>query len=228
MAWILGSIVIIVITFFSSDVIDIPATFSQAKASVKVSAIFPILLSIITLIWTSITFFLSYYLLSLTNPERYKRSWIILWQLFFFNILTYIFITPVYIYVGMTNYEFVMQLFLIHTLIIAFGSSIIIETLNNYRYVLIGIYGSFIWLFVSMIITLITFYYFPEWYSKLISLVLLLPLISFSTTFFKQLFDLWYYKYHKFTNQDQLWDIFYQIELAEKQELIEEEEKNQL
>ena len=51
-------------------------------------------------------------------------------------------------------------------------------------------------------------------------------IINFSVTFFKQLFELAYYHYYKYTNLDQLGDIFYQIEMEEKQLLRDEEDKN--
>jgi hypothetical protein len=37
-----------------------------------------------------------------------------------------------------------------------------------------------------------------------------------------------YYHYTVYTNKDGLWDIFYQIELEEKEMLREEEEKNSI
>ena len=121
-----------------------------------------------------------------------------------------------------------MYIFLVHTLIVIFWTSIILELLNNYRHILIWVYGSFVWLFISMIITVMIFTSFTSWSAKLISLVVLLPVINFTVTFFKQLFELSYFYYYKFTNQDQLWDIFYQIEMEENELLREEEEKNSI
>jgi uncharacterized protein YacL len=121
-----------------------------------------------------------------------------------------------------------MVIFLFHTIIVTFATSIILEILNNYRYILIGIYGSFIGLFISIIVTMIIFSSFTSWFAKLISLVMLLPIINFTTTFFKQIFEFGYFYYNKYTNQDQLWDIFYQIEMEEKELLREEEEKNSI
>ncbi len=65
-------------------------------------------------------------------------------------------------------------------------------------------------------------------YAKLISLLVMLPLINTSLVFFRGLFELAYYHYHKFTNLDQLGDIFYQIEQEEKEALREETQKNTL
>jgi hypothetical protein len=164
----------------------------------------------------------------MTSEKRYKKNIIVSWQIAFFAFITYLFVTPVYIYTGLIDYNYIMYIFLVHTLIVIFWTSIILELLNNYRHILIWIYGSFVWLFVSIIITVLIFTSFTSWSAKLISLVVLLPVINFTVTFFKQLFELAYFYYYKLTNQDQLWDIFYQIEMEEKELLREEEEKNSI
>jgi hypothetical protein len=227
-AGIIGSILILVITFFISNIISIPGTFEQARTGIQTSSIFPILLSIITLIWTTTTIILTYIIAHLTDSERYKKNIIILWQISFFAFLTYLFITPIYIYAGIQDYDNIMIAFLFHTIIVIFGTSIILEILNNYRYILTGVYGSFVGLFISIILTILIFSSFSSGFAKLLSLVLLLPIINFSTTFFKQIFEYLYFHYHKYSNQDQLWDIFYQIEMEEKELLREEEEKNSI
>ena len=162
------------------------------------------------------------------NEERYKKNIIILGQITFFAFMTYIFVTPIYIYTWMQNYDNIMIVFLFHTMTVTFWTSIILEILNNYRYILTGIYWSFVGLFISIVITIIIFSSFTSSFAKLISLILLLPIINFSITFFKQTFECLYFYYNKYTNQDQLWDIFYQIEMEEKEKLKEEEEKNSL
>ena len=227
-AWIVWSVIILIITFLLGNSIDIPWTFATAEIGIETSSIFPLILSIITLIWTTITLYLTYKLLVMTSEWKYKKNIVISWQIAFFAFLTYIFLTPVYIYSGWIDYDYIMYVFLIHTLIVIFGTSIILEVLNNYRHILIWIYWSFAWLFISMIITFLIFTSFTSGSAKLISLVILLPIINFSTTFFKQLFELTYFYYYKYANQDQLWDIFYQIEMEEKEALREEEEKNSI
>jgi hypothetical protein len=47
---------------------------------------------------------------------------------------------PVYIYAGLIDYDYTMIVFLFHTIIAVFGTSLILEILNNYRYVLVSIY----------------------------------------------------------------------------------------
>jgi hypothetical protein len=227
-AWIIWSIVILIITFILWNSVNVPGTFQASQIWLETSSIFPLILSIITLIWTTITIYLTYKLLNMTSENRYKKNIVVSWQIAFFAFITYVFITPVYIYSWLIDYQYIMYVFLAHTLIVTFWTSIILELLNNYRYVLIWVYWSFVWLFISMIITVLIFTSFSTWSAKLISLVLLLPIINFTITFFKQLFELVYFYYYKYTNQDQLWDIFYQIEMEEKELLREEEEKNSI
>lgn len=225
-AWIVWSVIILLITFLLWDSVNIPGTFASAQIWLETSSIFPLILSIITLIWTTTTLFLTYKLLNMTSSEKYKKNVVISWQIAFFAFLTYIFITPVYIYVWLLDYEYIMYIFLVHTLLVTFWTSIIIELLNNYRHILIWLYWSFVWLFLSMAITVLIFTSLDTGIARLVSLVLLLPIINFSVTFFKQVFELAYYHYYKYTNLDQLWDIFYQIEMEEKELLRDEEDKN--
>lgn len=228
-AWIAWSFLILIITYLLWSSINIVWTFDKAaKIWIETSSVFPLVLSIITLIWSTITIYLTYKLLVMTSEKKYKKNIVILWQIMFFALLTYFLITPIYIFAGIIDYNYIMYVFLIHILIVIFWTSIIIELLNNYRNTLIWLYWSFIWLFVSIILAASIFTYFPSWIAKLISLLIILPVINFSTTFFKQVFELIYFYYYKHTNQDQLWDIFYQIQIEERERLREEEEKNSL
>lgn len=229
-AGILWSLLIIVITFFSSGALQIQSKFDAVFQWIwwDTSAIFPLALSLITFIWTSLVIFLTYIILSMVSSERYKRSFIIFWQISLFWLITYIFFTPIYIYLWIKSYENILYIFIVHTLIVSFWTSIILEIMNNYRNILIWVYGSFIWFFVASFLSIVIFLTTPEWTAKLFSLVVLLPLINFSVTFFKQLFELLYYRYNIATNQDPLWDIFYQIEMEEKEELRLQEEQNMI
>jgi len=227
-AWIIGSIIILVMVFLFSGLVDVPAGFDSMRVGAKTTAIFPIFLSVIALVWTFITMFLTYFILTLTQWEKYKKNIVIYWQLAFFTILVYVFIAPVYVFEGLKNYEFIIYIFLFHILILAFWISLIIEVLNNYSYILTWIYWSFIGLFTSSIIALSIFSFFPDWYAKLISLVILLPVINFFMTFFKQLFEFAYFYYYKYTALDPIWDIFRTIENEEIEKLKEEEEKNMI
>lgn len=228
-AWVTWSILLVVCVFFISSFLNVWNTFSAARSwAWELNSIFPLILSIITFIVTSIAIFVSYFFLHFSAPERYKKNLVILWQIAFFTFLTYLFIAPVYIYAWLLDYDYIMIVFLFHVLLVVFWTNLIMEILNNYRYVLVSVYWSFVWLFTSVIITSLIFSSFDWGEAKLISLIFLLPLINFSQVFFKGLFDFGYFHYNRLTNQDQIWDIFYQIEEEEKEALKEEEEKNSI
>lgn len=221
LAWFIWSMIIVIITFLSSSLIQIPNDFWSFGSWIKVNTIFPIMMSLITFVWTSVSVFLTYLLLTLTNPEKYKRNSTILWQISLFWILLYIFITPIYIYVWVfSDSAYILMVFLIHVILLNFWTSILLEVLNNYRYVLLWIYWSFFWLFFSLLFTSFVLSIFSStWTAQLFLLLSLLPLTNFIITFLKQTFELVYYNYNKYTNMDQLWDIFYQIEVEEKEKL---------
>lgn len=225
----IGSIIILIIVFLTSSLISIPGTFDQARlAGWSTNPMFPFILSFITFIATSVTLVVSAVFLHMTSGERYKKNTTTFAQLGFFGILTYICITPVYIYTWIINYDNIMLVFVIHCLVLSFWSSLILEILNNYRYILTGFYGSFIGLFVASLLTIILFNAFESWYAKLLSMLIMIPLINTSLIFFKWIFELIYFHYHRITNLDGLGDIFYQIEQEEKELLREEEEKNNI
>ena len=225
-AWIIWSIILIVITFIISDYLNIMSTFEASENWIKTTPMFPIIISLLTLLWTTISSFLSYYIISMTDPEKYKRNLVIFWQLAFLQLLVYLFISPIYVYMWLMDYNNIIIIYIFHVLIIIFWTSLILEIFNNYRYILIWFYGSFILLFISILFTLFIFNSFWAWYAKLIMLTLLLPIINFTTTFLKQIFELLYYTYYSYTSLDQLWDIFYQIEIEENNKAKIEEEKN--
>lgn len=224
----IGSIIILIIIFSFSGIISVPGQFEQAQLSGETNPMFPFILSCITFLATTITLLLSWLLIHMTNPERYRWSRTSYAQLAFFGILTYMCITPLYIATGVMDYDNIMIVFIIHCITLAFWSSLLLEILNNYRYVLTWFYGSFIGLFFTVIFVVSIFASLDTGYAKLISLLIMLPLINTSLVFFKWLFELLYYQYYRFTNLDPLGDIFYQIEQEEKESLREEEQKNTL
>ncbi len=227
----MGSFIILSIVFFTSWVIslDVASEFNHARmGAVDTNSMFPFVLSFITFLATTVSTISIYFILNITNPERYKRNLVVLWQIWFFGILTYVFATPVYIVMWLQDYDYIMIIFIVHCILLSFGTSLILEILNNYRYILTSVYGSFIGLFLSIFISLAIFYYVPSWTAKLISLLVILPTINTSMILFKWLFEFWYYHYNKYTNLDQLGDIFYQIELESKEKVRDEVEKNSL
>jgi len=227
-AWLIWSIIIVIFTAILSNVVDFWASFSAWEIGAKKWAFFPMIFSIVTFIGTSVMLYFTYFIANKINPERFTRNIIIFGQIAFFSILTYFLMTPIYLVLGMQNYDYLLPIFLIHTFTVTFWVNIILEILNNYRHVLIGIYWSFIWVFFASLIAIWIFQKFPDGTAKMLSLVILLPLINLLITGLKSWFEFIYYHYTIYTNTDGLGDIFYQIEMEEKEELREEEQKNSI
>lgn len=227
-AWVIWSIFIIIVTFLISNFLNIVSTFEVSKTWVPTNSMFPIIISLLTLFGTSLTSFFTYFILSTTDSEKYKRNIVIFWQLAFLQLLIYIFISPIYIYTWLMDYNNIILVYIFHVLIIIFWTNLLLEIFNNYRYILIWFYWTFIGLFVSILFSLWIFNSLWIWTAKLIILTLLLPIINFTTVFFRQIFEMLYYKYYNYTSLDQLWDIFYQIELEEDEKTRIEEEKNSI
>ncbi len=225
-AWILWSIFILIVTFILSNYFNVISSFEISKSWAKSSAMFPLIISILTFFWTSISSYLSYYILNIIDSESYKKNNTIMWQLFFFQIITYIFLSPLYIYVWSIDYNNLIIIFIIHISIIVFWNNLLLELFNRYRYILIWIYWSFIWFFISLLFSTYIFNNFWNWTAKLIILILLLPIINFLVIFLKQIFELCYFYYYKYTSFDQIWNIFYEIESENNEKEKIEEEKN--
>lgn len=218
-AWLIWSIIILIIVTMISGVLDVQWSFEKARMGISTSWIFPFLLSVVAFLASSVMIFSTLMFLSYLDPIKYKKNVIIYGQIAFFLFITYLFITPLYIYTGVKSYDNIMYVFLAHMMILSFGISVLLELLNNYRYVLPGLYSSFISLFLSSFIILSIFFSFDTGDARLFSLLIILPLINTFIIFFKQLFELVYYYYYKLTGMDQLGDIFYQIELEEKEQI---------
>lgn len=224
-SWITWSIIIIILTFIISNYYNVVWLLSESNLWVKISPLFPFILSLITLLWVTINSFLSYHVINMTDPEKYKKNSVLFGQMSLLQIIIYILVIPVYIYVGTKNINNIMIVFSFHILLANFWTHLILEVFNNYRYILVGLYGTILWLVLSIWYTLFVFSSFSVSYSKMIILMSLLPISAFIFSLIKQIFELMYYYYYNFTWLDPIGDIFYQIELEEEENLKEEEEK---
>lgn len=173
----IGSIIILLIVVVSSKIINIPATFENARlAGGTTNPIFPFMLSFITFVATLVTQLIHTKLLAMIDGEKYTSNAEIYGQIGIFSIILYLCLTPIYIYLGMQNYDNIFIIFIAHVLLFGFGSSLILELLNNYRYILIGFYGNFIALCISSSIILLLFYSLSTGRAKLIVMLIIIPL----------------------------------------------------
>ena len=160
------------------------------------------------------------------NPDKYKRWSITFVQVFIFSIFLYIFLAPWYLYTAYENQTMLVYIFTIHILVGILWTSIFSEVLSNYRYILLGLYWSFIWFFVSILISILIFINLTKSNQSLYILIWAIIVVNLTVNTFRSLFEYLYYIIYKYTDFDQLWDIFYQIEQEEKE--ITERAKKEL
>lgn len=224
-SWIAWGVTILVMLFILWNFITIPQAMENYGFS-SGGVLFPIILSAVTLIWSSVSVFLGTKILAAISGQRYKNNRVTSTQLGVFMIFLYIIFTPVYIWVSITAYQSLMLVFLIHVLVLMMAVSIILETMNNYRYIIVWIYGSFLGLIISGLITLTLFTQLDTGLTKLIILILLLPIIQSTTLASKQIFEYLYRSYYVYSGNDILWDIFDRIQQEENEKLRDEEAEN--
>lgn len=214
------SILIVMFVFFISNMMWIPEWLWNKTLWIWWNnPLFPFVLSFITfLVWVFITI-VNYQFLALTDWDKYKKNSVSFWNILFFSVVVYIFFAPIYIYLWIEDYNNIVYIFILHILALAFWEILLLEILNNYRYIMLWFYASFIGLFLTSIFINFLFSVFTTWYAKLLSLLIILPLINWLIVLFKWIFEILYYNYFKFSWNDQLWEIFRQIEVEEKQEL---------
>lgn len=212
----LGSI----ISGFIGGIIIFMAIFFLLQKTWEVTWVYPFLFSLVGLFSISIVSYLNLFLNKLIHPEKYQRWSVAFTQMTIFLVMFYIFITPLYMFVWWETASNLIYVFIIHITISIFGTSLIGEILSSYRYILIWIYGSFIGLFFAIFMaTAILIKWWENYSSSLYSLIWAIIIINFFISAFRSVFEFVYYKIFQLTWTDMLGDIFYQIELEEKEEV---------
>lgn len=216
-AWLIWSIIILIFTIFIGSYTNLFSVVTETSKFwwLRVEPIYPIMMSVITLIWTSITSIVTYLILWKANPSNYKKNNVIFNQIMLLQVLIYICISPIYIIFGGTSFDNIIICYIIHVLVVIFWVNIILDILNNYRYVMIWIYWTFLWTFLTTIVCLVVHFNYSFSNSKFITLVFLIPLINFLIILIKKFFELAYFHFYRFTWTDPIWDIFYKIKKEE-------------
>lgn len=172
---------------------------------------------------SSVCVFMTLWMNKLIAPDKYRYGSLTFVQLAIFAVILYVLILPLYIYVGSIGMN-VIYIFVGHILISILGSAIITETLSNYRYVLLGIYGSLAgFLFTSLLIVL----FFLNAKSINVALFGLIGAViigNILTNLIRSLVEFAYYRIYLMTGTDLLGDIYYQIE-NEEREILEKARK---
>lgn len=214
-SWFLWSIIVMAFLFLLSSAFSFNFNTDAWASWVKEWFLFPFLFSLVVFLGTTITMLFTYFVLTITSWENYKKNMISFFHIIFFSVSIYVLMIPIYLYIGEHYYESIFLVFLLHNLISFLLFSVILELLNNYTHIFLWIYSSFLWTIITIFL-IINFWIFSNSKWKIFLIVFLVPLLNFLNYFSKQLIEIIYYNYYKFTWNDPIGNVFYQIEKEEK------------
>ncbi len=187
---------------------------------------YPIIYSLTWFFSVWVTSYLTLLMHQLIAWDKYKKWVTTFTQVSIFLIFLYIFMAPAYLYAANVKIELLTYIFTIHIIISILWTSIMAEVISSYRYVLLWLYGSFIWFFISILISVFIFLNYPTWKINLYALIWIIIVMNFMTNTVRAIFEYVYYLLFKFSWTDYLWDIFGQIESEERE--IEKKVKENL
>ena len=214
------SCILAIMIFLIGSAFELPSFSGKASAiEVETWFILPVMLSVLAMLILSITAFSTYKILTMMSPERFNETSIHKKQIAGFLVLTYIMMTFLYLILGSKWADFIIWVYIAHIFVVLFWLNLILEVLNNYRYVLVSVY----WNLLALIFTawFISFLYSVSspWTAKILIILLALPVANTLMSAVKDWFLLLYYKYFKSTWRDPIGDIFHQIKEEEEEEL---------
>lgn len=209
---------------FIGGVVTLLFIFLFARSVSSAEGIYAYLFSLGWFFTSSITVFMTLWMNGVIAPDKYRQGSITFAQVAIYNVILYICVLPLYIYLWATTTQ-VTYVFVAHILLSILGSSIISEILANYRYVLLGLYGSFTGFLVTSFIVVLFYINTTESQTALFGLIGVVMVGNVVTHAIRAFLEYVYYQIYKATWTDQLWDIFYQIEQEEK-DAVEKARKN--
>ena len=132
-----GTIVLAIIFLLASSVLK-PVMGGEEY----VSPIFVFVLLMMVFISSTAGNIASAWLLSLTGSGRYKRVSSAISQIFVLCLITFLIMVPVYFITANTNIQVTAYVVGVHIILSAQASALILEIVSNYKYALVGLYGT--------------------------------------------------------------------------------------
>lgn len=199
------------------------AIFLKA-AKIGSPGIFPYALSLVAFFAILLSTYLSSYLNKLVFPHKYRGGITAFAQTFALSILIFIFVVPLYVYVGRRFSDWLIYVFTFHALMTMFGVSILSEIVSNYRYAALSVYSSFSGFFLACVASAAIFLSASESISGIYALVGTIPVVTFLINAFRVLAEFAYYQFYELVGVDPLGNVYARIE-EEEREALEEAEK---
>lgn len=134
---IVGTVILIVI-FLLAEPLLLPLT----EGSEYISPIFTFIVMIMIFLASTVGNILSVFLSALTERKKYTRISSAIYQVFIVSLIIFLLMVPVYFITSAINIEITAYAIALHIIISAQVSALILEIVSNYRYALVGVYGT--------------------------------------------------------------------------------------
>jgi len=135
---VIGTLILLMVFVLSSSILT-PVLNPQPEQ--LVSPIFIFFLLVIVFLSTTIGNLLSTFLLSYTEPDKYKNRSSAIYQTFIVHIIIFILMVPVYFITSSIDVKITIWAVALHVIISAQTSALILEIVSDRKYALVGLYG---------------------------------------------------------------------------------------
>ncbi len=135
----LGAVVLVVIFLITQSFIP---SIQDINNELVISPIVVFLLMVMVFLSSSASSMLGVFLLGLTERDKYKRTSSTITQVFTVNLIIFLMMVPVYFLTSSLGIDAVAYVVMLHMLIAAQVSVLILEIVSNYKYSLVGVYGT--------------------------------------------------------------------------------------
>jgi len=136
---VLGAVVIVVIFLVASSVLPSVSDFQGEEI---ISPVMIFLMMIMVFLSSTAGNILAVFLMGLTEREKYTRQSSTMTQVFTVNLIIFLMMVPVYFLTASMGMEAIAYVVMLHMIITAQVSVIIMEIVSNYRHSLVGVYGT--------------------------------------------------------------------------------------
>ncbi|MFA6917666.1 MAG: hypothetical protein WC285_02400 [Candidatus Gracilibacteria bacterium] len=135
----IGALVLLVVSVLAATIIS-PLT-NPAEITEDISPVFVFVVSIMAFLSSMVADVLSVLFLTLTEREKYTKTPTAIYHIFILNVVLFILMVPVYFIAVNTRIELSIFIVSLHVILSTQASALILETVSNNKYTLLGLYG---------------------------------------------------------------------------------------
>lgn len=135
----IGALILLVVSVLAAAIIA-PIT-NPAETVEEISPVFVFVVSIMAFLAATASDILSVLFLSLTEREKYTKTPTAIYHIFILNVVLFILMVPVYFIGTSANVDLSIFILALHVIISSQASALIMESVSNNKYTLVGIYG---------------------------------------------------------------------------------------